>query len=64
MADMATKGRHGGAILTPKQVREIRVKLGDGRTPMGMRAKMANKYGVSVSTIKAIKAGRFWRHVV
>src|SRR3990167_5550740 len=63
MADMAAKGRHGRTILTPDQVRDIRRRLGSRRTPAGVRMKLSSEYGVSVSTIKAIKANRFWRHV-
>lgn len=48
---------HARAILTEVQVREIRA------AQRGIR-RMGAAYGVSRSTIEAIRARRIWRHVV
>lgn len=62
MADRNTKQRHAHgegharALLTVEQVRQIRA------APRAVRA-LAAKYGVSKSTIYAVRSGQNWRHV-
>lgn len=45
------------SILTVAEVRTIR------KSKTSSRIHLAQNYGVSVSTIKAIRAGRTWKHV-
>lgn len=64
MADRARKGRggdlrgekHGCAILTEAQAREILAS----KTPA---TRLAPEYGISPSTIRAIRSGRNWGHL-
>jgi hypothetical protein len=51
--------RHGMAILSEKDVEEIR-KVAAAHHHYG-RAELAEKYGVSESTIKAIKSKKLWK---
>lgn len=60
MLDKARKGRNTGS-LTLDQVREIKAALKDWT--YGLSAKLANKYGVTLTTIGAIKSGRNYGHV-
>jgi hypothetical protein len=46
--------------LTGDQVREIRAQIPG---PPGLQVRLARQYGVSVSTISAIRHGRTWRHL-
>jgi hypothetical protein len=68
--DMIQKGRggdhqrargskQGHAKLTETQVAEIKDLLGDGISPK----EIGPRYGVGVTNIYNIKAGRAWRHV-
>jgi hypothetical protein len=67
--DMKRKGRARGsylggrrnpaAKLTPEQVAEIRARVGG----YGTGRPLAREFGVSPSTITAIKAGRLWKDV-
>lgn len=61
MADHGTvKGeRNPRAILTQCQVNEIRKTTAGG----GAIRKLAEQFGVSKSTIKAVREGRNWSHV-
>lgn len=47
------------AILTEREVREIRRQLGKG----ARGTEVARKYGVAPQTIYSIKSGRTWAHV-
>lgn len=49
--------RHGCAILTIDQVRSIRNRIAHGER----QTDIAADFGVSKSTVNAIKAGRIWR---
>ncbi len=65
-ADMIAKGRHrytphlgeknGQAVLTEKQVKQI-------RKATNSRRELASKYGVSPRTIKAVISRQNWKHV-
>jgi DNA-binding transcriptional regulator YiaG len=63
MADRNAKGRqqrgskHGKAKLVESDVLAIRAATGMPRNAL------AKQYGISVSTIKAIRAGRHWAHI-
>lgn len=65
-ADMIQKGRavypkgekHGCAKLTEDQVRVIRAHRGRGLTAL------AKGYGISYCTIKFIRSGRLWKHLL
>ena len=58
--DKAHGEGHGKAILTEKQVREIR----EAYVPWKMSSyKLAKKYNVSRATIADILNGRTWRRV-
>ncbi len=69
IVDMQKKGRgvidkgerHWANVLKHEQVVAIKAALAD-YTP-GLTSKLAAAYGVSIPTIKAIKAGRNWKHV-
>lgn len=62
--DMVSKNRrvivYGSAILTEKQVVEIREKSATGNFS---RQEMAKEYGVDTSTITDIVNGRAWKHL-
>ena len=66
--DAYTKGRNKGAIgdanfntkLTSDQVRDIRAAIVNGAT----HKQMADRFGVSRTSISAIIRGKTWRHVV
>ena len=64
--DMAQKGRsrrgekHGSAKLTAVQVRKIKAMLAEDKMFM---SEIALEFGVSQTTIHAIKSGKTWRHV-
>ena len=64
--DMVTKGRthrgerHHTSRLTAAQVIRIKTMLADDRMYM---SDIAREFGVSPSTIRAIKAGKTWRDV-
>ena len=51
---------HGGALLTEKQVKEIRHKY---IPKVYSQFKLADEYGVTRSTIQQIVEGRTWKHV-
>lgn len=50
---------HHKAVLTDEKVREIRRQLEIGVSCL----ILANRFGVSPSTIRGIKIGRYWKHV-
>lgn len=50
---------HWSMNLTPDRVLEIKNELSRGVTP----ARLADKYGVTASTISNIKLGKSWTHV-
>lgn len=58
MDDMVRKGRHtrANAILTPEQVRAIRLSPHRG-------VDLAREYGVSKATISSIRTGAAWAKV-
>jgi predicted GIY-YIG superfamily endonuclease/DNA-binding XRE family transcriptional regulator len=57
---MSAKGENqGAAMLTEKQVIEIKTKIIEGNT----RASLAKQYGVKSTTIEAIASGRNWGHI-
>jgi DNA-binding XRE family transcriptional regulator len=64
--DMRAKGRdrrgekHGSAKLTRAQVHRIKEMLAEDRMYM---SEIAREFGVSQTTIRAIKTGRTWREV-
>lgn len=64
--DMIEKGRnrrgenHGSAKLTWTQVRRIKAMLAEDRMYI---SEIAREFGVSETTIRAIKAGRTWKDV-
>jgi HNH endonuclease len=64
--DMTRKGRsrrgmkHGSAKLNEDQVRRIKTMLAEDRLFM---SEIAQEFGVSQTTIRAIKVGRTWRDV-
>jgi len=64
--DMARKGRnprgekHGSAKLTREQVKRIKAMLAEDKMFM---SEIALEFGVSQTTIHAIKSGKTWRHV-
>lgn len=49
--------RYGGAKITPLQVKEIRLKLGEGKT----QESLATEYGVSRATINRIFNNKIWK---
>lgn len=58
----STRGeRNGRALLTEEQVQLIRSLHAPGQP--GSRKRMAERFGVSESTVDAILQGRNWRHV-
>jgi hypothetical protein len=67
LRDMADRGRgvvprlrgsaHGMARLTEAKVRSIRASNKTTR-------QLADKYGVAIVTIQAIRSGRLWRHLL
>jgi hypothetical protein len=65
--DMAEKGRnrlgeqHGSAKLTAKQVRRIKAMLAEDRMYV---SEIAREFGVSETTIRAIRAGKTWRRAL
>jgi HNH endonuclease len=65
--DMAQKGRsprgekHGSAKLTAEQVSRIKTMLAEDRLYM---SEIAREFGVSQTTIGAIKRGKTWKTVV
>ncbi len=56
---VARGSRQGSAILDEAAVREIKARLAGGATAMALAAE----FGVSRSTVDAIKHGRNWAHV-
>lgn len=56
---LAPIGSMRGRKLTEKQVRAIKKALAAGATS----AALAKKYNVAVTTVKAIKQGKSWKHV-
>jgi predicted transcriptional regulator len=64
---MAEKGRnrlgeqHGSAKLTAKQVRRIKAMLAEDRMYV---SEIAREFGVSETTIRAIRAGKTWRRAL
>lgn len=64
--DMSAKGRnrrgeeHGSAKLTRAQVRRIKVMLAEDRLYM---SEIAREFGVSETTIRAIKTRKTWREI-
>jgi len=65
--DMADKGRnptgekHGSAKLTAEQVSRIKTMLAEDKMYM---SEIAREFGVSQTTIRAIKTRRTWRDIV
>lgn len=57
--DMVWKGRHPLAKITPDQAREIKDLLAAGVGP----SELAHQYGMTRSGIRAIQAGRSWKHL-
>lgn len=63
--DMMSKRRHvfgerqRKALLTEDAVRDIKANC----TVKGQPAEFAKKYGVSVSTIRAVRVGQNWGHI-
>ena len=63
--DMMSKRRHvfgerqRKALLTEEAVRDIKANC----TSIGQPREFAEKYGVSVSTIRAVRVGQNWGHV-
>jgi hypothetical protein len=53
MKDMSLKVRHRSAKITPEQALEIRAATGTSTS-------LAAKYGLSVSHVKQIRAGKKW----
>lgn len=51
--------KNSNAILSESQVVEIIARLNKG----GNRRKIAEEFGVSLSAIKAIRAGTNWKHL-
>lgn len=60
MADMASKGRHPNAVLTPDLVREIRRRHANGEAGT---AALVHEFGVSRSTIMHVLNRRTWWHI-
>jgi len=64
--DMSSKGRnrrgekHGSAKLSQAQVRRIKAMLAEDRMYM---SEIAREFGVSATTIRAIRTGKTWREV-
>ncbi|HET9285413.1 MAG TPA: HNH endonuclease [Candidatus Angelobacter sp.] len=64
--DMSVKGRnrrgekHGSAKLTRVQVRQIKAMLAEDRMYM---SEIAREFGVSETTIRAIKTGKTWKEI-
>ena len=56
--DTALHGRHKGAKLDAHNVREIRRRHADDRTPVSV---LADEYGVSPSAVSAVVTGKTWR---
>jgi hypothetical protein len=54
------KGRRGVAVLNEGQVLEIKQQIASGTKSV---AKIARDFGVHVTTINCIKAGKTWKHV-
>lgn len=51
---------HGNAVLTNVKVLEIKALLSDGALS---QKRIAETYGVALSTINHIKTGRLWAHI-
>jgi len=58
--DMMERGRHGRAILTERQVIEIRERYAKGDV---YQHTLAAEYGVSKATVCFITSRRTWRHI-
>jgi hypothetical protein len=64
--DMAEKGRcprgekHGSSRLTAEQVSRIKTMLAEDRMHM---TEIAREFGVSATTIRAIRIGKTWKEV-
>jgi len=52
----------GVAKLTTEQVKEIRDCLVRSEKPYGLNKRLAEQYGVHVTTIERIKAGKMWKY--
>lgn len=61
LKESVTGSKNPFAKLTEEQVREIRAAYVP-KTP-GLRQEFADKYGVSVGTIKNVVSNRWWKHV-
>lgn len=59
--DSQTGSKNNQAKLTEEQVREIRRDYIPNT--YGLRAQFAEKYEVSIGTIKNVVSGRWWKHV-
>lgn len=53
--------RHGNAVLTDDQVRQIKEALPNWKRGMGL--EFAEKFGVGTSTISRVKREQSWTHV-
>lgn len=58
LADMARKGRQGGARLDQEKADEIRRRHARGET----QTALAAEFGVSQATVWRVVEGRSWRH--
>jgi group I intron endonuclease len=59
MSEKTRGEKHPRAVLTEDAVREIR----EARGHRGMPRILADKFGVSLSTVYETQRGRYWRHV-
>lgn len=57
--DMAKKGRHGRAKLTPESVRAVREAASTGVAV----AIISKRHGITTATVRQIVSRRTWRHV-
>ena len=53
--------RNGHAVLTANDVRDIRARAAAG--PYGIKAELAEEFGVARSTISAVVTRRNWKHL-
>jgi hypothetical protein len=59
MRDMVVAGRHGGAVLAPDVVRQMRAARLAGRT----FESLGRSFGVSAATAYQVISGKTWGHV-
>lgn len=63
LQDMARKMRNNTSVLSVDQVKEIRARYERTGHRTSNRRQLAEEYGVSSSTIKAIVRREIWSHV-